>query len=151
MNIEEIMDNDQLVAEVKEKPVVYTFILVAAVVMAYMAFNFPDNENMGFAMTTLSVVVALMGLKGIVWPRKFYQYKPTKEIIVRKEYYFSSMQQDAVKKCVAMEDPVCCIKMMEALPQDGGTGLRVIVYATKSGSYHKVQMQKYIPYEYVPM
>ena len=60
MNIEEIMDNDQLVAEVKEKPVVYTFILVAAVVMAYMAFNFPDNENMGFAMTTLSVVVALM-------------------------------------------------------------------------------------------
>ena len=145
------MGNDQLVAQVKEKPLVYTFILVAAVVMAYMAFSFPNNENIGFAMTTLSVVVALMGLKGIIWPRRYYQYKPTKEVIVRKEYYFSSLQQDAVKKCLAVENPVRCIEMMESLPQDGGTGLRVIVYATKSGSYHKVQMQKYIPYEYVPM
>lgn len=151
MNIEEIMGNDQLVAEVKEKPVVYTFILVAAAVMGYLAFSFPDNENMSFAMTSLSVVVALMGLKGVIWPRKHYQYKPTKELIVRKEYYFHTNQMEAVKKCIEAGNPLCCIEMMEALPQDGSTSLRVIVYATKSGSYHKVQMQKYVPYGYVPM
>ena len=151
MNIEDIMDNDQLVAEVKEKPIVYTFILIAAVVMGYMSMSFPENENVGFAMTILSVVVALMGLKGVVWPRRHYQYKPTKERIIRKEYYFDSRQMDAVKRCVAISNPLHCIQMMESLPQSGGTGLRVIIYATKSGSYHKAQIQKYIPYEYVPL
>ena len=29
--------------------------------------------------------------------------------------------------------------------------IKVIVYATKSGSYMKSQLQKYILYEYIPM
>ena len=34
MNIEDVIKSDELVAEVKEKPVVHTFILVAAAIMA---------------------------------------------------------------------------------------------------------------------
>lgn len=150
MRIEEMIRTDELVTEVKEKPFVYTFILVAAVVLAYFSITMPENGNIGFAMTFVSIIVAVMGLKGVIWPKKYYVFKPTKEKLVRKEYYFDMNQIEAVKKCVAVENPKHCMDMIESLPREGATSLRVIVYATKSGSYLKSQIQKYIPYEYVP-
>ena len=151
MNIEDIIKSDELVVEVKEKPLVHTFILVAAAVLAYVATLFPESENMGFAMTVVAVIVSLMGLKGILWPKRYYRYKPTKEKIVRKEYYFDINQSSEVKRCIGAGNAMLCIEMMEALPQTGKTSLRVIIYATNSGSYLRSQMQKYVPYEYVPM
>ena len=151
MNIEDVIKSDELVAEVKEKPVVHTFILVAAAIMAYIATTFPESGNLGFAMTVVAVIVSLMGLKGIVWPKRYYKYKPTKEKIVRKEYYFDISQAPEVKKCIGAGNAMLCMEMMEALPQTGKTSLRVIIYATASGSYLRSQMQKYVPYEYVPM
>lgn len=151
MLIEDIIKTDTLVSEIKEKPLVSTFILIAAVGLGYLAVTFPENENLGFAMMFLSIVVALMGLKGVVWPKKHLEFKPTKERISRKEYYFDTTQVDAVHRCIAVDNPVHRLEMLESLPQNGGTGLRVIVYATKSGSYVKSQIQKYIPYEYIPM
>lgn len=151
MNIEDIIKSDELVVEVKEKPLVHTFILVAAAVLAYTSTLFPESENLGFAMTVVAVIVSLMGLKGIIWPRRYYRYKPTKEKIVRKEYYFDINQAPDVKRCIGADNAMLCIEMMEALPQTGKTSLRVIIYATNSGSYLRSQMQKYVPYEYVPM
>ena len=151
MNIEELINKDELVVEIKEKPVVSTFILVAAVVLAYLSVTFPENGNVGFAMMLVSVAVALMGLKGMIWPKKYYQYKPTKEKIARKEYYYDAEQLVAVKKCVSVDNPLHCMEMMESLPQNGSTSIRVIIYATKSGSYMKSQIQKYVPYEYIPL
>ena len=151
MNIEDLIKQDGLVSEIKEKPFVSTFILVAAVALAYLSVTFPENENVGFAMMLLSVGIAIMGLKGVIWPKKHFEYKPTREKIAREEYYFDSQQVVAVQKCIAVDNPVHRMEMLESLPQNGGTGLRVIVYTTKSGSYMKSQMQKYIPYEYIPM
>lgn len=150
MRIEEIIKTDELVTEAKEKPVVYTIILIAAVVLAYFSVKVPSNGGVGFAITFVSIIVAAMGLKGVIWPKKYYVYKPTKEKLVRKEYYFDMNQIEAVKKCVAVDNPKHSMDMIESLPRDGATSLRVIVYATKSGSYLKSQIQKYIPYEYVP-
>ena len=152
MHIEDMITNDPLVQQVKEKSVFSTFILVAAAVLAYLSESMPQNESfVGSAMTTVSVVVALMGLKGVIWPKKHLVYKPTKEKIIRREYYFDVADLESVKKCVCMEDPVCCMDKMASLPQTGGTGLRVIIYSTHNGNYFKVQMQRYVPYEYVPI
>lgn len=151
MLIEDIIKTDTLVSEIKEKPLVSTFILISSVVLGYLSVTFPENENLGFGMMVLSVVVALMGLKGVVWPKKHLEFKPTKERISRKEYYFDTNQVAAVQKCIAVDNPIHRMEMLDSLPQNGGTGLRVIVYATKSGSYMKSQLQKYIPYEYIPM
>lgn len=150
MRIEDLIRTDELVAEEKEKPLIYTFILVAAVVLAYFSVTVPSNGGVGFAMTFVSIIVAALGLKGVIWPKKYYVYKPTKERVEKKEYYFDMNQIEAVRKCVAVENPKHCMDMIESLPRDGATSLRVIVYATKSGSYLKSQIQKYIPYEYVP-
>lgn len=152
MHIEDMITNDPLVQQVKEKPVFCTFILVAAAVLAYLSKSLPQNGSfVGPVMTTVSVIVAIMGLKGVIWPKKHLVYKPTKEKIARREYYFDVADLESVKKCVCMPDPVCCMDKIASLPQSGGTGLRVIIYSTQSGTYFKVQMQRYIPYEYVPI
>lgn len=151
MIIEDIIKTDTLVAEIKEKPLASTFILVASVVLGYLSITFPQNANVRFVMMLLSVAVAFWGLKGVVWPKKHFLYKPTKERITKKEYYFDTNQVAAVQKCIAVDNPVHRLSMLDSLPQNGGTGLRVIVFATKSGSYMKAQLQKYIPYEYIPM
>lgn len=151
MNIEDIIKSDDAVVEVKEKPIASTVILVAAAVLAYLSITYTQNENVGFAMMFFSIVVALMGLKGVVWPRRYFKHKPTNETITKKEYYYDMTDLEAVKKCVNVSNPLHSMDMLESLPQNGATSLRVIVYTTKSGNYHKVQMQKYIPYEYIPL
>lgn len=151
MNIEDILKNDDAVVEVKEKPVVSTVILVIAAVLAYLSVTYAHNENVGFAMMFFSIVVALMGLKGVIWPRKYFKCKTTDEKIVKKEFYYDIAEMDAVKKCVGVSNPLHSIQMLESMPQHGATSLRVVVYSTKSGNYHKVQMQKYVPYEYIPL
>ena len=96
MHIEEIIKSDSLVSEIKEKPLVSTFILVAAVALGYLSVTFPENENLGFGMMVLSVIIALMGLKGVVWPKKHLEFKPTKEntisIPIRLLQYRSALQ-----------------------------------------------------------
>lgn len=151
MNIEDIVRNDETVVEVKEKPVTSTVILVAAAVLAYMSVSYANNENVGFAMTFFSIVIAIMGLKGVIWPRKYFKHKITNEKIAKKEYYYDMTDLEAVRKCVNVSNPLHSMSMLESLPQHGATSLRVIVYATKSGNYHKVQIQKYVPYEYIPL
>lgn len=150
MLIEDIIRTSELVYEKKENPFIYTFILVAAVVLAYLSFTMSDNGNVAFAMTFVSIIVAVMGLKGVIWPKKHFMYKPTNEKLVRKEYYFDINRIAEVKKCMDVENPRHCIAMMDSLVQDGATSLRVIMYSTKSGSFIQSQIQKYVPYEYIP-
>lgn len=150
-SIEDLIKQDNLIEEIKEKPIVHTFILVAAVVLGYFATTFHESENLGFAMTMLSVIVSLMGLKGIIWPKKHFVYKLTKEKLIRKEYYFDADQIESVKKCLSSSECKNCLDKLAQLPQNGATSIRVIIYTTRCNSYIKSQVQKYIPYEYVPL
>ncbi len=151
MHIEDIVRQDEMVVEVKQKPIVSTVILIAATALACLSFNLQQNENMSFAMMFCSITIALFGLKGIIWPKKYYLHKPSNELIQRKEFYYDTQDLSSVQKCLDTVNPEHAVKMLESLPQNGATGLRVIVFATKSGSYHKCQIQKYIPYEYIPL
>ena len=151
MNLEEIIRNDERIATIKEKPYVSIFILVASAVCAQLSTTVPKNENLGFAMTLFATAIAMWGLKGILWQKKHYLYKATKEPLVRKEFYFDSAYMDKVKQCLNGHTPVQCLQKLKTLPQNGAMTIRVIIYVTPSGSYMKHQIQRYIPYEYVPL
>lgn len=151
MDIEDLVKSDESVETIKEKPIASTFIFIAAAVCAYLSMSFPKNENTAFAMMFFSILVSLWGLKGLIWPKKHFQYKETKEKIVRKEFYYDSVYLESVKRCLAGKTPLQCLQKLRTLPQNGAMTLRVIIYITPSGNYMKYQIQKYIPYEYVPV
>lgn len=151
MIIEDIIKSDDMVIVEKEKPIASTVILLAAAVLAYFSVTSAQNENVGFVMMLFSIIVALMGLKGVIWPRKYFKCKTSGEKIVKREYYYDIADVEAVKKCASVTNPLHSIQMLESMPQTGATSLRVVAYSTKSGNYHKVQIQKYIPYEYIPL
>jgi hypothetical protein len=151
MNLEEIIRHDPQIATVKEKPYASIFILVASAICAQLSTTLHKNENMGFAMTLFATAIAMWGLKGILWPKKHFLHKASKEILIRKEFYFDSAYMDKVKQCLSSHTPVQCLQKLKTLPQNGAMTIRVIIYVTPSGSYMKHQIQRYIPYEYVPL
>lgn len=151
MLIENIVESDVQVAQVKKSPVVNVLVLVASAVAGYGLILLSDNENVSFAVMFIALIVAVVAMKGIFSPTQFYQYIPTKERIEKKEYYFDLQDMASVKSCLGQGDGKKMVEKLEKMPKDKGTSLRVILYATKSGSYMKYQMQKYIPYEYVPV
>lgn len=151
MNLEDIIKKDEDIATVKEKPYASIFILVAAAICAQLSTTLPKNENMGFAMTFFATAIAIWGLKGILWPKKHFLHKESKEKLVRKEFYFDSAYMDKVKKCLDSPSPIQCLQKLRTLPQNGTMTIRVIIYVTPSGNYMKHQIQRYIPYEYVPL
>ena len=151
MNIEDIIKRDESVVTIKEKPFASTFIFIGASVCAYLSMSFPTDENTSFAMIFFSTVISLWGLKGLIWPKKHFQHKESKERIVRKEFYFDAVYMESVKKCLSGKTPLECLQRLRTLPQNGAMTLRVIIYTTHSGNYMKYQIQRYIPYEYVPV
>ena len=113
MDLEDIIKNDVNIATIKEKPYVSIFILVASAVCAQLSTTLPKNENMGFAMTLFATAIAMWGLKGILWPKKHFQYKGTKEPLIRKEFYFDSAYMDKVKQCLSGHTPVQCLQKLK--------------------------------------
>ena len=151
MSLEDLIKSDENVQTVKEKPFASIFIFIAGAVCAYLSIKFTKTENMGFAMMLFAVVVSAWGLKGILWPQKHFLYKETKEKLIRKEFYFDAVYMESVKRCLSGETPLQCLKKLKSLPQNGAMTIRVIIYTTPSGNYMKHQIQKYVPYEYVPL
>lgn len=151
MDLEEIIRHDPRIATIKEKPYVSIFILVASAVCAHLSTTIPQNENLGFSMMLFSTAIAIWGLKGIIWPRKHFILKETGEQLIRKEFFFDYANVEQVKKCLNVQHPLSCLERLHAMPQTGALTLRVIIYTTHSGSYMQHQIQKYIPYEYVPL
>ena len=151
MNLEEIIRHDARIATIKEKPYVSILILLASAVCAQLSTTIPKNENFGFTMMFFSIGIAIWGLKGIFWPKKHYVLKETKEMLVRKEFFFDYADIEQVKRCLAVQHPLHCLEQLHSMPQTGALTLRVIIYTTRSGSYMKYQIQRYIPYEYVPL
>ena len=151
MNLEEIIRHDAKIATIKEKPYVSIFILVAAAVCAQLSTTLPRNENFGFTMMLFATGIGIWGLKGIFWPKKHFILKETKEPLLHKEFFFDFADIEQVKKCLSVNHPLHCLEQLHALPQTGALTLRVIIYTTRSGSYMKYQIQRYIPYEYIPL
>ena len=151
MNLEDTIRRDVNIATIKEKPYASIFILLASAICAQLSTTLPKNENMGFAMALFATAIAIWGLKGILWPKKHFLHKESKEQLVRKEFYFDYVYIDKVKKCLESSSPVQCLQKLRTLPQNGAMTIRVIIYVTPSGNYMKHQIQRYIPYEYVPL
>lgn len=147
LNIEEKLNSSEVVIRKKESPVVYVALLVVAVALGAYSLMQGSPDNLNFALLFSSVIIALVGLKGVVIPRKLLKYAPTGESLNKQEYYYDSGERKEVEDCLRTKG----FQMLKMLPQGKGTGLRVILYATSSGSYAVAQLQQYVPYEYKPV
>lgn len=147
LNIEEKLNSSTVVVRKKESPVVYIALLVVAVALGAYSLMAGSTENVSFALLFLSAVLALIGLKGVVIPRKLLKYAPTGESLNKQEFYYDNGERKEVEDCLRTKG----FQMLKMLPQGKGTGLRVILYATSSGSYAVAQLQQYVPYEYKPV
>ncbi len=147
LNIEDKLNNNKIIVRKKENPIIYVFILIVSVVLGIYSLGMHDNQNLGFTVLFLSVVFAVIGLKGLVIPRKIMKYSPTGEKLIKQEYYYDSGERKEVDDCLKNKG----FQMLKVLPQGKGTGLRVILYTTSSGSFSVAQLQQYVPYEYKPV
>lgn len=149
MIIEKIIAQDNQVVLSKEPPYIYALLLVGSVVAGYFSLQIGENDNLSFGLLFFSAILAIVALKGFIFPKKFYVYKPTNEKIIKKEFYFDRQELKEVEKCLNSTTIKDGIKLLELLPKKGNN-IRVICYVTKDYSYYKTQIQQYIPYEYVP-
>lgn len=147
VNIDDKLSNSKDIIAKRENPIVYVFILLASVATGIYSLMSQDGDNIAFGILFTAIVLALIGLKGVLLPRKVLKYAPTNERIVKQEYYYDGSERKEVEDCLKAKG----FETLKLLPQGKGTTLRVILYTTISGSYTIGQLQNYVPYEYRPV
>lgn len=125
---------------------VYVLILAASVVMGYISVQFQQENNLGFLLFFVAVILAAVGFAGAFKPKKYMQYNPTGEIVKEYSYYFDAADKKAVSIAINSGE----LELLKTLTSQENTNMRAIVYATPSLSYVASQMQKYIPHAYIP-
>ncbi|MEF9985888.1 MAG: hypothetical protein RSC28_01645 [Bacteroidales bacterium] len=147
LNIDDRITSIEAIINKRENPIVYVFILLLAVASGIYSYTVDGNENIGLGLILAAVMLAVIGLKGLVLPKRILKYVPTGEKVIKKEYYYDSAERKEVEDCLKSKG----FEMLKCLPQGKGTSLRVILYTTISGSYSFAQLQQYVPYEYKPV
>lgn len=146
-NIDDKLKNSGVIITKKENPIVYVFILVASVVLGIFSTFIDNLQNLSLGLMFVAAVLAIIGLKGVVIPKRVLKYVPTNEKIVKKEYYYDNQERKEIEDCLKAKG----FEMLKMLPQGKGSSLRVVLYTTASGSYSIAQLQHYVPYEYRPV
>lgn len=146
-NIDNILSDNTDITVKKKNRIVSIIILVASVVFGYFSMQMPDNENLGFALLFVGIVLAVIGLVGTLKPKKYLCYIPTGEVLKEHLYYFDAGDKKAVDIAIKAGE----LNLLKLMTTKESTNMRAIVYTTPSMSYVVSQMQTYVPYEYVPV
>lgn len=146
LNIEDAVLSNKQVLKKKESPIIYALILALSIGVGIYSTKMDNNENLGFALLFLSIVLAIIALKGLLIPRKILIYTPTGEKIQKNEFYYDTNEKKEVYDCVRNKG----FEMLNQLPKGKSNGIRVVYFKTHSNSFSLVQVHEYVPYEYVP-
>lgn len=145
-NIESsIEENSNISKKNRTSALSYLYAVIGACAIA-ATFAITMNSSASFAIIFLGIIFLIIGLAGIFRPKKFLCYTPTNEEVKEHIYYFDAKDKKAVYAAVESGD-LNLVKLIRS----GSTNMRAIVYATPSKEFIVMQMQTYIPHEYVPV
>lgn len=147
LNIEDKLKSIEVIITKRKNPIVPVMILLLSVACGVYSMAAHNGENMGFGLLFIAIILAIIGLKGLVLPKKILKYMPTNEIITKKEFYYATGERKEVEDCLKAKG----FEMLKCLPQGASSSLRVVLYTTGSGSYSIAQLQQYVPHEYIPV
>ncbi len=136
---------DGNVKQGRQNPVVYVIILLAGIVFGFLSIKMLGNGSLAYGIVFVCAILAIIGLKGIIIPKKILKYAKTGEVLKKKELFFNIDQKGNVCDCVKNGN----VDELLAI-QQGDTGrIKVVLYSTPNHNYSVMQIFEYIPYEYV--
>lgn len=146
-NVDNRILTEEGVKKAKQNPLVYIIILLAGIVLGFAAIKMLDGGSLAYGIVFVCAILAIIGLKGIIIPKKILKYAKTGEIIKKSELFYNIDEKKDVCDCVndGRIDDLLAIKQ-------GETGrIKVVFYSTSNHNYSLMQIFEYIPYEYVPI
>ena len=146
-NVDSRILTDEGVKQAKQSPLVYIIILLAGLVFGFLSIKMLNGGSLAYGIVFVCAVLVIIGLKGILIPKKILKYAKTGEAIKKRDLFYNIEQKSNVSDCVKNGN----IDELLAIPQ-GETGrIKVVFYSTPNNSYSLMQIYEYIPYEYVPI
>lgn len=155
VNIDEEVHNNTDIDKIKRRSLIYPFFIIVAIALGVYSYEFSDNQDMSFSISFISFSLCAIGVLGLFIPRKVLSYMPTKEKLIRKQYYVNSSDKEFVSQHLK-NGSLDIIKLLEneaaecAKNNSNGSTIKVIVYYTLSGSFISTQIHEYVPYEFIP-
>lgn len=146
-NIDNVLSENHAIAVKTKNRLASIVILVGGCVVGYFSMTMPGNENLGFGLLFIGIILGIIGLAGVIKPRKYLCYTPTGEVLKEHLYYFDAADKKAVDTALKSGE----LNLLKLMTTKDSTNMRAIVYTTPSSSYSISQIQTYVPYEYVPV
>src|SRR5574344_759710 len=153
--IDKQIEDNKEIKKIRAVPYIYIFMVVLSIISGFLSSQFPHSENLRFTFSFITFGFGSVGILGIVIPRRILNYIPSKEKILRKQYFIPSVRRDEVMVGFNTHS-ASVVKLLEELSSTnvnnsaGSSTIKVILYYTKTGSFISGQVYDYVPYEFVP-
>lgn len=121
----------------------------AAVLIVGARFKMPDALQMG--LMAIGAIAAMAGgimlILVAVSDCGGYRFKPTGSCIKHHRRYINADDRQKMLECIRYAD----MKQIDQVRKETSTGTLLQAYASKDGAFAVVQVEEYIPHDFVPM
>lgn len=153
--IDHVVNSNKEINKARAVPYIYIAMIVVAICSGYASSQPSITDNMKFTFSFLAFALAAVGILGVVIPKRVMHYLPSKEKVIRKQFYLPSAKREEVIRSLqdhsrSVVKEVEDISATNSAQSTGASTIKVILYYTKSGSFISGQVFDYVPYEFVP-
>ncbi|MEG1585773.1 MAG: hypothetical protein RR346_02740 [Bacteroidales bacterium] len=147
ISIDDLIRNDEMIVQKRKNP--YAFITlflvgVAALIAAYSP-SLVDQMNLVTGLWVIGFSLIVMGVVGLVVPRKAFYYKPTGEQLKREVMYFNVKDRNRVLDAIASGNT----DKFPSQVENSRTALMLVVYSNADKNCMIAQPLEYVPFQYV--
>ncbi|MBE9488593.1 MAG: hypothetical protein IMY73_05345 [Bacteroidetes bacterium] len=141
----EIKCNNEI--EVKKQISIFGIVLIIIGVIAMFYSEKLENLNLDSALMLAGATFAICGIVKLFIFKRKYTLKSTKEVLHRKELYFTNSERAEIEDFIKNKNVDGIIK----LSKESSSDIMIVIYYTPSNKYAFLQLNDYITYQYIPM
>lgn len=148
ISIDDIIRSDHnMIIKKRKNPSVFILLFVLGIASLFLAYSpsLMDQMNLITGLWVLGFSLIVIGAVGILVPRKGFYYKPSGEVLIRKELYFAPKDKNKAIEALINGDE-------SSLPQqiqNSRSAVMIVEYCTKNNCCVLVQPMEYIPFQFV--
>lgn len=147
LTIERDVAQNPQVASRRSIPYIWALLLVAGVAAgAFSRTLTPDRADLSSALLFCGFAAAVVGLIGVVRPRRRLVWLPTGERVFRHSINLDPANRARIEQLIDKGD----IDTLQTMRVDRSTSLMLTIYSTRSRSFGELQLFEYVPHQYVP-
>ncbi|MGL4293047.1 MAG: hypothetical protein ACRCSQ_05690 [Bacteroidales bacterium] len=146
-SIDDLIFTNESITQKRKNPVLYIIFFLLGVSTLFIAYSpdLMDHNNLITGLWVLGLSLITTGIIGISIPKKAFYYKPTGEMLRRKELYFNTKDKTKVLSALQQGD------LTDLPPQieNCKAAMMVVLYCTSKNSCLMAQPMEYMPFQFV--